>query len=99
MSEPKAILYRQPGSALRLQRAGNALSDELDEEEEINQQAGILYSICPCPASPAPYPARPVVLRFVAQRMPACRQQANAVRVTFASSRSLMQQCLRVPGT
>src|SRR5262249_42489107 len=27
----RAILYRQPGLALRLQRAGDALSDELDE--------------------------------------------------------------------
>ena len=35
----RAILYRQPGLALRLQRAGDGLSDELDEEEEINQQA------------------------------------------------------------
>jgi hypothetical protein len=33
----RAILYRQPGLALRLQRAGDGLSDELDEEEEINQ--------------------------------------------------------------
>jgi hypothetical protein len=95
----RAILYRRPGLALTLQRAGDALSDALDEEEEINQQAGIPYSIYPCPAPPAPYPARPAVLRIVAQRMPACRQQANAVRVSFASRRSLMQQCLRVPGT
>src|SRR5262249_11710463 len=28
----RAILYRQPGLALRLQRVGDALSDELDEE-------------------------------------------------------------------
>jgi hypothetical protein len=39
----RAILYRQPGLALRLQRAGDGLSDELDEEEEINQQANIPY--------------------------------------------------------
>ena len=39
----RAIRYRQPGLALRLQRAGDGLSDELDEEEEINQQANIPY--------------------------------------------------------
>src|SRR5262245_19695090 len=33
----RAILYRQPGLALRLQTAGDALSDELDEEEEIGR--------------------------------------------------------------
>jgi hypothetical protein len=39
----RAILYRQSGLALRLQRAGDGLSDELDDEEEINQQAKIPY--------------------------------------------------------
>ncbi|MET0668125.1 MAG: hypothetical protein ABWZ01_06420, partial [Methyloceanibacter sp.] len=33
----RAILYRQPGWALRLQHAGDRLSDALDEEEEVNQ--------------------------------------------------------------
>jgi hypothetical protein len=90
-----AILYRQPGLALRLQRAGDALSDELDEEEEINQLSDIPYTIYPCPAPPAPYPARPVVLRLIEQRMPLCREEADAVRVSFGARRTLMQQCLR----
>jgi hypothetical protein len=91
----RAILYRQPGLALRLQRAGDGLSDELDEEEEINQLSDIPYTIYPCPAPPAPYPARAVVLRLIEQRMPACRGEADALRVSFAARRSLMQQCLR----
>ncbi len=95
----RAILYRQPGLALSLQRAADALSDELDEEEEVNQQANIPYSVYPCPAPPAPYPARAIVLRLVVPRVPACRRQADAVRVSFEARRSLMQQCLRVPGT
>src|SRR5262249_39064153 len=74
-------------------------SDELDEEEEINQQANIPYSAYPCPAPPAPYPARAIVLRLVVPRVPACRRQADAVRVSFEARRSLLQQCLRVPGT
>jgi hypothetical protein len=90
-----AILYRQPGLALRLQSAGDALSDELDEEEEINQLSDIPYTIYPCPAPPAPYPARPVVLRLIEQRAPACRVEANALRVSFSARRTLMQQCLR----
>lgn len=91
----RAILYRQPGLALRLQRAGDGLSDELDEEEEINQLSDIPYTIYPCPAPPGPYPARAVVLRLVEQRMPACREEADALRVSFGARRSLMQQCLR----
>jgi hypothetical protein len=43
----RAILYRQSGLALRLQRAGDGLGDELDEEEEINQQANIPYTVYP----------------------------------------------------
>ena len=95
----RAILYRQPGLALSLQRAADALSDELDEEEEVNHQADIPYSVYPCPAPPAPYPARAIVLRLVVPRVPACRRQADAVRVSFEARRTLMQQCLRVPGT
>jgi hypothetical protein len=95
----RAILYRQPALALALQRAGDRLSDELDEEEEINQQADVRYTIYPCPAPPGPYPARAVVLRIVEQRMPACRRRADALRVSFDARRSLMQQCLRIPGT
>jgi hypothetical protein len=95
----RAILYRLPGLALRLQAAGNALSDELDEEEEINQQAGIPYSVYPCPAPPGRYPARATVLRIIAPRAPACRRQADALRVSFDARRALMQKCLRIPGT
>jgi hypothetical protein len=94
----RAILYRQPGLALRLQRAGDALSDELDEEEEINQQADIPYTVYPCPVPAAPYPARAIALRLVEQRVPACRRQADALRVSFEARRRLMQQCLRRPG-
>jgi hypothetical protein len=90
----RAILYRLPGLALSLQRAGDAL----DEEEEINQQAGNPYSIYPCPP-PGPYPARAVVLRIIDPRAPACRRQADALQVSFDARRALMQKCLRIPGT
>jgi hypothetical protein len=95
----RAILYRLLDLALRLQAAGNALSDALDEEEDINQQAGIPYSVYPCPAPPGPYPARAVVLRIIDPRAPACRRQADALRVSFDARRALMQKCLRIPGT
>jgi hypothetical protein len=95
----RAILYRLLDLALRLQAAGNALSDALDEEEDINQQAGIPYSVYPCPAPPGPYPARAVVRRIIDPRAPACRRQADALRVSFDARRALMQKCLRIPGT
>ena len=95
----RAILYRQPGLALRLQRAGDMLSDALDEEEEINRQAGIPYTVYPCPAPPGPYPARAYVLRIVGPRMPACRAEADALGLSFAARRARMQQCLRIPGS
>ncbi len=94
----RAILYRQPGLALRLQRAGDLLSDALDQEEMINQQADVPFTVYPCPAPPGPYPARPYVLRIVAQLMPACREEANALGLSFAARRARMQQCLRIPG-
>jgi hypothetical protein len=86
------------GLGVGLQRAGDALSDELDEEEEINQQADIPYTVYPCPVPAAPYPARAIALRVVEQRVPACRRQADALRVSFEARRRLMQQCLRRPG-
>ena len=95
----RAILYRLPGLALSLQHVGDRLSDELDEEEMINQQAGIPYDVFPCPAPPGIYPARATVLRIVESRMPSCRIEGNAVRVSFEARRTLMQQCLRIPGT
>src|SRR5262249_47533170 len=67
---------------------GDALSDALDEEEEINQQAGNPYSIYPCPP-PGPYPARAVVLRIIDPRVPACRRQADALQVSFDARRVL----------
>ena len=94
----RAILYRLHGLALRMQAAGNALSDELDEEEEINQQAGIPYNY-PCPVPPGPYPRRAVVLRIIDPRAPGCRRQADALRLSFDARRALMQRCLRIPGT
>ena len=95
----RAVLYRLPGLALRLQRAGDPLSDALDLEEEVNHQAEMPFTVYPCPAPPGPYPARAVVLRLVAPRMPACRVQADALRLSFEARRTLMQQCLRIPGT
>ena len=94
----RAILYRAPGLALSLQQAGDRLSDELDEEEETNQQAGMPYTLYPCPV-PAPYPPRALVLRIVDAKAPACRRRADAARVSFDARRSLMQRCLRIPGT
>lgn len=90
----KAILYRQPGLALRLQAAADRLSDELDEEEEINNIAEIPYQIFPCPV-PAIYPARAIVLPAVERRMPSCRVAADALRLSFEARRARMQQCLR----
>jgi hypothetical protein len=94
----RAILYRQPGLALALQRAGDALSDELDVEEEVNHQADVPFTAYPCPAPPGPYPARPVVLSIVLAKAPSCRREANALRLSFEARRTLMQQCLRLPG-
>jgi hypothetical protein len=95
----RAIRYRQPGLALELQKTADRLSDELDEEEAVNDQAGVPYSIYPCPVSAAPYPPRAAVLRFIEPRVPACRRKADAARASLDARRSLMQQCLRVPGT
>jgi hypothetical protein len=94
----RAILYRLHGLALRMQAAGNALSDALDEEEEVNQQAGIPYDY-PCPVPPGPYPRRAVVLRIIDPKAPSCRRQADALRLSFDARRALMQRCLRIPGT
>jgi hypothetical protein len=91
----RAILYRLPDLALALQAAGNRLGDELDEEEIINQAAGIPYTVYPCPVASQPYPARATVLFIVERRMPACRREADALRLSFAARRTLVQQCLR----
>jgi len=94
----RAIRYRQPGLALELQRMADQLSDALDEEEAINDQANIPYSIYPCPVA-QPHPARAIILPFVQQRMPACRRKADGARASFDARRALMQQCLRVRGS
>ena len=87
----RAILYRQPGLALRLQAAADRLSDELDEEEMINNLAGIPYQVFPCPVPASPYPARAYVLPAVERRMPFCRVQADALRVSFEPRRARME--------
>jgi hypothetical protein len=94
----RAILYRQVGLAARLQRAGDALSDEVDEEVGINQQADIPYTNSPCPVPPGVYPARAVLHSPVDQRMPFCRRQMDALQVSFDARRSRMQKCLWVRG-
>jgi hypothetical protein len=91
----RATLYRLPDLALALQTAGNRLSDELDEEEIINQAADIPYTVYPCPVPTSAYPARALVLPLVDQRMLTCRGRANAAQATFAARRTLVQQCLR----
>jgi len=95
----RAIHYHQSGLALQLQRTADRLSDELDEEEAVNDQAGIPYSAYPCLAVQPSYPSRAVVLRFIEARVPSCRRKADAARASFDARRRLMQQCLRVPGT
>jgi hypothetical protein len=92
----RAILYRQPGVALSLQRAADRLSDELDEEEEINNAAEIPYQIFPCPA-PLPYPRRAYVIGPIERLMPACRVAADALRLSFEARRARVTQCLRSP--
>ena len=93
-----AVLYRRPGYSLALQAAGDPLSDALDEEEEVNQQADVKWTTYPCP-TPTPHPRRAYVLAVVGPRMGFCRAKATALRVSFAARRSVMQQCLRIPGT
>jgi hypothetical protein len=94
----RAIQYGPPSLVSPLQRAADGLGDELDHEEEINNQAGFNYApnTYPCPAPNSPFAARAAVLVAVNQRMPACRVKANALRLTAAARRNLMQQCLRV---
>jgi hypothetical protein len=65
-----AIRYHQSGLALELQRAADRLSDELDEEEAVNDQAGIPYSGYPCLIVQPSYPSRASVLRFIEARVP-----------------------------
>ena len=95
----RAIRYHQPGLALELQRAGDRLGDELDEEEAINDQAGIPYSGYPCLIVQPSYPSRAAVLAFVEPRVPRCRRKADAARASFDARRALMYQCLRLAGS
>jgi hypothetical protein len=94
----RAIRYHQPGLALELQRAGDRLGDELDEEEAINDQAGIPYNGYPCLVVQSSYPSRAVVLALIERRVPLCRRKADAARASFDARRALMYQCLRVAG-
>jgi len=94
----RAVRFHQPGLALELQRAGDRLGDELDEEEAINDQAGIPYGGYPCLVLQPSYPSRAAVLAFIEPRMPACRRKADAARTSFDARRALMQQCLRLAG-
>src|SRR5262249_38053767 len=95
LSHP-AIRYHQSGLALEVQRAADRLGDELDEEEAINDQAGIPYSGYPCLVVQSSYPSRPLVLRFIEARAPSCRRKADAARASFDARRTLLTQCLRV---
>jgi hypothetical protein len=94
----KALLFRQSDLALRVEKAGDVLSDELDEEEKINDEAGMIFDIYPCPAATSTYATRAISLRAIEQRMPGCRKRADALRVSFGARRSVMDQCLRSPG-
>ena len=94
----RAVRYHQSGLALELQRAGDRLGDELDQEEAINDQAGIPYSGYPCVVVQPSYRSRPVILAFVERRVPSCRRKADAARVSFDARRALMYQCLRLGG-
>src|SRR5262249_23850025 len=95
----RAVRYHQSGLALEVQRTADRLSDELDEEEAVNDQAGIPYSGYPCLVVQSSYPSRALVLRFIEARAPTCRRKADAARASFDARRTLMQQCLRVPGS
>ena len=95
----RAIRYHQPGLALELQRAGDRLGDELDEEEAVNDQAGIPYSGYPCLLVQSSYPSRAVVLALIEPRVPLCRRKADAARTSFDARRALMYQCLRLAGS
>jgi hypothetical protein len=95
----RAIRYHQPALALQLQRTADRLSDELDEEEAVNDQAGIPYSGYPCLVVQSSYPSRAVVLRLIEPRMPVCRRRADAAKASFDARRALMQQCLRARGS
>src|SRR5262249_5474078 len=92
----QATLYRQTELALRLQALSDRLSDELDAEEEINNQAGIQ----PCPPQLSVPTAQSIVrasvLAAVQRRMPYCHINATGLGLTYAARRSFMQQCLRV---
>jgi hypothetical protein len=93
-----AVANRQSGLARSLERVADRLSDELDEEEITNNLAGIPYQVFPCPVPASSYPARAYVLPAVERRMPFCRVQADALRVSFEPRRARIEQCLRPPG-
>jgi hypothetical protein len=60
----KAIQAGQLDLASRLEKVGDGLSDELDQEEATNDAARMTYDVYPCPRATA-YPARADMLRLV----------------------------------
>ena len=73
----RAVGRSAQGVVPPLQRAADALGDELDHEEEINNQAGFNYDPngYPCPAASSPFARRAAILYAVNQRMPGCRRR------------------------
>src|SRR5262249_41323178 len=65
----RAIRYHQSALALQLQRTADRLSDELDEEEAINDQAGIPYSGYPCLVVQSSCTSRRVIRAFIKPRI------------------------------
>jgi hypothetical protein len=94
----KALPFHQTGLVLRLQAAGDRLSDELDVEEALNDEASVTYDEYPCPAGSSAYPGRARLLNPIVRRLPSCHERANAVRVSFAARRDVVQHCLHSPG-
>ena len=91
----KAIQACQLDLASRLGKAGDALSDELDQEEATNDAARMTYDVYPCPRATSAYTARADMLRLVERAAHICRKKADALRVSFAARRRFMQECLR----
>jgi hypothetical protein len=91
----KAIQAGQLDLASRLEKVGDGLSDELDQEEAINDAAHMTYDVYPCPRATSAYTARADMLRLVERAAHICRKKADALRVSFAARRTFVQECLR----
>jgi hypothetical protein len=94
-SAGKAIQAGQLDLASRLEKVGDGLSDELDQEEAINDAAHMTYDVYPCPRATSAYTARADMLRLVERAAHICRKKADALRVSFAARRTFVQECLR----